>query len=73
MIIGTISFAVATIYTRKIPNFNPLHILTGSTYFAFFILIPLVLFFDDPLNASATNQSIIFGIVLGILNTAIAK
>ena len=71
VIIGSISFAVATIYTRKIPNFNPLHILTGSTYFAFFILIPLVLFFDDPINVSATNQSIIFAIILGILNTAI--
>ena len=71
VIIGTISFAVATIYTRKIPNFNPLHILTGSTYFSFFILIPLVIFFDDPINVSATNQSIIFVIILGILNTAI--
>ena len=71
VIIGTISFAIGTIYIRKIPNFNPLYMLTGSTYFAFFILIPLVFIFNDPLNTSATNQSIIFGIVLGILNTAI--
>ena len=71
VILATISFAVATIYTRKIPNFNPLHILTGSTYFAFLILIPLVLFFEDPINANPTNQSIIFGVILGILNTAI--
>ena len=71
VIISTISFAVGTIYIRKIPNFDPLYMLVGSTYFAFFILIPLVFIFDDPLNTSATNQSIIFGIVLGILNTAI--
>ena len=71
VIIGTISFAIGTIYIRKIPNFNPLYMLTGSTYFAFFILIPLVFIFNDPLNTSATNQSIIFGIILGILNTAI--
>ena len=71
VIISTISFALGTIYARKIPNFNPLYILTGSTYFACLILIPFVLFFDDPLNMSATNQSIIFVIVLGILNTAI--
>ena len=71
VILGTISFAVATIYARKIPNFNPLYILTGSTYFACIILLPLVLIFEDPINASPTNQSIIFGIVLGILNTAI--
>jgi len=69
--IGTISFAVSTIYIRKISNFNPLYILTGSTYFAFFILIPIAFIFNDPLNASPTNQSIIFGIILGILNTAI--
>jgi len=71
VILATISFAVATIYARKIPNFNPLYILTGSTYFACIILLPLVLIFEDPINASPTNQSIIFGIVLGILNTAI--
>ena len=71
VIISTISFALGTIYTRKIPNFNPLYILTGSTYLACLILIPLVFFFDDPLNISATNQSIFFVIVLGILNTAI--
>lgn len=71
VIISTISFAVGTIYIRKIPNFDPLYMLAGSTYFAFFILIPLVFIFDDPFNASATNQSIIFGIILGILNTAI--
>ncbi len=71
VIISTISFALGTIYTRKIPNFNPLYILTGSTYFACLILIPLVFFFDGPLNVSATNQSIFFVIVLGILNTAI--
>ena len=71
VIISTISFALGTIYARKIPKFNPLYILTGSTYFACLILIPFILFFDDPLNISATNQSIIFGIILGILNTAI--
>ena len=71
VVLGTISFAVATIYARKIPNFNPLYILTGSTYFACLILIPFVIFFDDPLNISATNQSIIFAIILGVLNTAI--
>ena len=71
VIISTISFAIGTIYIRKIPNFDPLYMLVGSTYFAFFILIPLVFIFNDPLNTSATNQSIIFGIVLGILNTAI--
>ena len=71
VIIATISFAIGTIYIRKIPNFNPLYMLTGSTYFAFFILIPLVFIFNDLLNTSATNQSIIFGIILGILNTAI--
>ena len=71
VIISTISFAVGTIYIRKIPNFDPLYMLAGSTYFAFFILIPLVFIFDDPFNASATNQNIIFGIILGILNTAI--
>ena len=71
VVISTISFAVGTIYIRKIPNFNPLYILTGSTYFAFFILIPIAFIFNDPLNASPTNQSIIFGIILGILNTAI--
>ena len=71
VILATISFAVATIYARKIPNFNPLYILTGSTYFACIILLPLVLIFEDPMNASPTNQSIIFGVVLGILNTAI--
>tara|TARA_Y100000590_G_scaffold168640_1_gene192890 strand:+ start:549 stop:1439 length:891 start_codon:yes stop_codon:yes gene_type:complete len=71
VVIATISFAVATIYARKIPNFNPLFVLTGSTYFAFFILIPFVIFFEDPLNITATSQSIIFGIILGILNTAI--
>ena len=71
VIISTISFAVGTIYIRKIPNFNPLYILTGSTYFAFFILIPITFIFNDPLNTSPTNQSIIFGIILGILNTAI--
>tara|TARA_B100000749_G_scaffold196531_1_gene152779 strand:- start:366 stop:1247 length:882 start_codon:yes stop_codon:yes gene_type:complete len=71
VIISTISFALGTIYTRKIPNFNPLYILTGSTYLACLILIPLVFFFDDPLNISATNQSIFFVIILGILNTAI--
>ena len=49
----------------------PIYILTGSTYFAFFILIPIAFIFNDPLNASPTNQSIIFGIILGILNTAI--
>jgi len=71
VIISTISFALGTIYTRKIPNFNPLYILTGSTYLACLILIPLVFFFDDPLNISATNQSIFFVIFLGILNNAI--
>ena len=71
VIISTISFALGTIYTRKIPNFNPLYISTGSTYFACLILIPLVFFFDGPLNVSATNQSIFFVIVLGMLNTAI--
>ena len=71
IIIATISFAVATIYARKIPNFNPLYILTGSTYLACLMLIPLVIFFDSPLNANPTNQSIIFAIVLGVLNTAI--
>lgn len=71
VMIATVSFAIGTIYARKIPNFNPLYILTGSTYFAFFILIPLAFTFDNPLNASPTNQSIIFGIILGILNTAI--
>ena len=71
VIISTISFAVGTIYIRKIPNFNPLYILTGSTYFAFFILIPITFIFNDPLNTSPTNQSIIFAIILGILNTAI--
>ena len=71
VVIGTISFAIATVYTRKIPNFNPLYILTGSSYFACLILIPFVIFFDDPLNISATNQSIIFAIILGVLNTAI--
>tara|TARA_Y100000590_G_scaffold467603_1_gene647066 strand:- start:1791 stop:2672 length:882 start_codon:yes stop_codon:yes gene_type:complete len=71
VIIATISFAIATIYIRKIPNFNPLYVLSGSTYFAFLILIFLVVIFDDPLNSSPTNQSIFFGIILGILNTAI--
>ncbi|PPR34838.1 MAG: hypothetical protein CFH26_00112 [Alphaproteobacteria bacterium MarineAlpha6_Bin4] len=71
VIIATLSFAIATIYARKIPKFNPLYILSGSTYFACFILIPLVFIFDDPFNASPTNQSIFFGIILGILNTAI--
>ncbi len=71
VIIGSISFAIATIYTRRIPNFNPLFILTGSTYLAFFILIPLVLIFDDPSNITATHEGVFFGIVLGILNTAI--
>ena len=71
VIIGSISFAIATIYTRRIPNFNPLFILTGSTYLAFFILIPLVLIFDDPSNIIATHEGVFFGIVLGILNTAI--
>ena len=69
--LAAISFATATIYTRKIPNFQPIYILTGSTYFAFLMLIPLALIFENPLNTSATSQSIIFGIVLGILNTAI--
>ena len=45
--------------------------MSGSTYFAFLILIFLVVIFDDPLNSSPTNQSIFFGIILGILNTAI--
>ena len=71
VVLGTISFAIATIYARKIPNFNPLYLLTGSTYFACVILLPFVFFFEDPLNASPTNQSIIFGIILGVLNTAI--
>ena len=71
VILATISFAVATIYARKIPNFNPLYILTGSTYFACIVLLPFVFLFEDPVNASPTNQSIIFVIVLGILNTAI--
>jgi drug/metabolite transporter (DMT)-like permease len=35
------------------------------------MLIPLAFIFEDLLNTSATNQSIIFIIVLGILNTAI--
>ena len=69
--LAAISFATATIYTRKIPNFQPIYILTGSTYFAFLMLIPLAFIFENPLNTSATSQSIIFGIVLGILNTAI--
>ena len=71
VILAAISFAVATIYARKIPNFNPLYILTGSTYFACIVLLPFVFLFEDPVNASPTNQSIIFVIVLGILNTAI--
>ena len=45
VIIATLSFAIATIYARKIPNFNPLYILTGSTYFASLILLPLIFFF----------------------------
>ena len=71
VVIGTISFAVGTIYIRKIPNFDPLYMLTGSTYFAFFILIPLAFIFDNPLNIYLANQGILFSVILGILNTAI--
>ena len=71
VILATIAFASATVYARRIKFFQPLNILTGSTFFSTIILIPLVFFFEYPFLANPTNQSIFFTIILGVLNTAI--
>lgn len=71
IVFGTFSFAIATVYARRIKKFQPLFILSGSTFFAFLILIPLSFIFENPLNLNPSSQSLFFAIVLGILNTAI--
>ena len=71
IVLATFSFAAATVYARKIKKFNPLFILTGSTFFAFFILVPLAFLFENPLSLYPSNQSLFFVLILGILNTAI--
>ena len=63
IILATLSFAAATVYARKIKNFDPLFVLTGSTFFAFFILIPLAFLFENPLNLYPSNQSLFFVLV----------
>ena len=71
IVLATLSFAAATVYARKIKKFNPLFILTGSTFFAFFILVPLAFLFENPFSLYPSNQSLFFVLILGILNTAI--
>ena len=71
IVFGAFSFAVATVYARKIKKYNPLFIVSGSTFFAFIILIPLVFYLENPFILNPSTESIFFSIVLGILNTAI--
>ena len=71
IVLGTLSFATATVYARKIKKFVPLFILTGSTFFAFIILLPLAFIFEDPLKSNPSDTSLFFAIILGIVNTAI--
>jgi drug/metabolite transporter (DMT)-like permease len=71
IVLATFSFATATVYARRIQKFQPLFVLSGSTFFAFLILLPLSFLFENPLSLDPSNQSLFFAFVLGILNTAI--
>lgn len=71
IIFGAFSFAIATVYAKTIKKFNPLFILSGSTFFSCTILIPLVLYLENPFILDPSVQSIFFCIILGIVNTAI--
>jgi len=70
ILIGTISFACATIFGMRLRDYDPMVVAAGSLLFGGVLLLPVALIVDHPWTLHPTPQALIATVAMGIFSSA---
>jgi drug/metabolite transporter (DMT)-like permease len=72
VIVATFSYAVNSVYAKRLPALNGLVMATGSLIVGFLIMFPFCLIIDQPWQVQASAGPWLATIALGLLSTGLA-
>lgn len=71
ILLGTISFACATIFGLRLSGYDPMVVAAGSLLFGGLLLLPASLIFDHPWALRPTLEALVATVTMGILSSAL--
>jgi drug/metabolite transporter (DMT)-like permease len=71
ILLGTISFACATIFGLRLSEYDPMVVAAGSLLFGGLLLLPAALIFDHPWTLRPTLEALAATVTMGILSSAL--
>ena len=71
ILLGTISFACATIFGLRLSEYDPMVVAAGSLLFGGLLLLPAALIFDHPWTLQPTLEALVATVTMGILSSAL--
>jgi drug/metabolite transporter (DMT)-like permease len=71
ILLGTISFACATIFGLRLTEYDPMVVAAGSLLFGGLLLLPAALIFDHPWTLRPTLEALVATVTMGILSSAV--
>ena len=72
VLLATLSYAVNSVYTKRLPAINTLVVSTGSLIAGSVVLLPLVLLVDKPWTLNPGADAWLAAAALGVFSTGIA-
>ncbi len=72
VLVATFSYAVNSVYTKRLPAINTLVVATGSLIAGTVVLLPVVLLMDRPWQLAPAADAWVAAIALGIFATGLA-
>jgi drug/metabolite transporter (DMT)-like permease len=70
ILIGTISFACATIFGMRLTDYDPMVVAAGSLLFGGVLLLPVALIVDHPWTLQPAPRELIATVAIGIFSSA---
>ncbi len=71
ILLGTFSFACATIFGLRLSEYDPMVVAAGSLLFGGLVLMPAALIFDHPWTLRPTLEALVATLAMGIFSSAL--
>jgi len=72
VLVATLAYASNAVYTKRIPSINTLVVATGSLIIGTLMLLPFTLTFEQPHLHTASANSLLATLTLGVVSTGLA-
>lgn len=72
VLLATLSYAANTVYTKRVPDIDPLVMGVGALLVASLIMLPATLYLEQPQMDSAALPDFMAAVLLGVVSTGLA-